>query len=80
MTGGVERYVDRGIIPRSISAIFGEVSKRSDYQFQVHISYLEIYNETGYDLLDPDREVKALEDLPKVKNAQINSSCSFLTT
>lgn len=93
MTGGVERYIDRGIIPRSISAIFAEVSrhsdyqslfsssgqaapspclsphqvsKRSDYQFSVHISYLEIYNETGYDLLDPDREVKALEDLPKV--------------
>ena len=59
--------MDRGIIPRSISAIFEAVSKRSDYQFQVHISYLEIYNETGYDLLDPDREIKALEDLPKVR-------------
>ena len=33
---------------------------------QVHISYLEIYNETGYDLLDPNREVEMLEDLPKV--------------
>ena len=33
---------------------------------QVHISYLEIYNETGYDLLNPDREVQMLEDLPKV--------------
>jgi hypothetical protein len=33
---------------------------------QVHISYLEIYNETGYDLLNPEREVQMLEDLPKV--------------
>ena len=33
---------------------------------QVHVSYLEIYNETGFDLLDPDREVKAMEDLPQV--------------
>ncbi len=66
MTGGPERYVDRGIIPRAISAIFAEVAKRSDSQYSVHISYLEIYNETGYDLLDPDREIKALEDLPKV--------------
>lgn len=33
---------------------------------QVSISYLEIYNEMGYDLLNPDREVKGLEDLPQV--------------
>lgn len=121
ITGGPERYVDRGIIPRTISAIFSDISKRSDYQFsvrlsltqglphprlphlllatvsaphrgcgsraltspfilpllnanatessgfQVHISYLEIYNEIGYDLLDPNREVKSMEDLPQVR-------------
>ncbi len=33
---------------------------------QVHVSYLEIYNEVGFDLLDPDREIKAMEDLPQV--------------
>lgn len=33
---------------------------------QVYISYLEIYNEVGYDLLDPTREVQAMEDLPQV--------------
>ena len=32
----------------------------------MHISYLEIYNEVGYDLLDPNREVQMLEDLPRV--------------
>jgi len=34
----------------------------------MHISYLEIYNDSGYDLLDPSLEnnAKALEDLPKV--------------
>lgn len=58
--------MDRGIIPRAISAIFSEISKRSDYQFSVHISYLEIYNEAGYDLLEADREVKAMEDLTQV--------------
>lgn len=30
------------------------------------MSYLEIYNDTAYDLLDPDREVKDIDDLPKV--------------
>jgi kinesin family protein 6/9 len=34
ITGGAERYVDRGIIPRTISAIFGEAGKRGDYQFE----------------------------------------------
>ncbi|KAG2448579.1 hypothetical protein HYH02_006470 [Chlamydomonas schloesseri] len=66
ITGGPERYVDRGIIPRSITAIFGEISKRHDYQYSVHISYLEIYNNEGYDLLDAEREVKALKDLQQV--------------
>jgi hypothetical protein len=34
---------------------------------QVHISYLEIYNELGYDLLDPEREIKAMEDMRQVR-------------
>ncbi|PNG99849.1 Kinesin-like protein KIF6, partial [Tetrabaena socialis] len=66
ITGGPERYVDRGIIPRAISAIFSEVSKRHDFQYAVHISYLEIYNNEGYDLLDAEREIKAIEDLQQV--------------
>ncbi|GBG27530.1 Kinesin-like protein KIF6 [Hondaea fermentalgiana] len=66
MTGGAERYVDRGIIPRALSLVFEEVEKRSDVQITTHISYLEIYNDAGYDLLDPSHEYKGLEDLPKV--------------
>lgn len=34
--------------------------------FSTHISYLEIYNEVGYDLLDPRYEASRLEDLPSV--------------
>ena len=35
---------------------------------QVHIAYVEIYNEAGYDLLDPAREgaVAGFGDLPRV--------------
>ena len=32
--------------------------------FTTHVSYLEIYNEYGYDLLDPKHEASKLEDLP----------------
>jgi kinesin family protein 6/9 len=66
ITGGPERYVDRGIIPRALSMMFEQLKERSGAQFQIHISYLEIYNNTGYDLLDPSHETKRLEDLPKV--------------
>ncbi len=38
---------------------------------QVHISYLEIYNNEGYDLLDADREVKAMEDLAQVGGTSV---------
>ncbi|KAI5054771.1 hypothetical protein GOP47_0029916 [Adiantum capillus-veneris] len=66
ITGGAERYVDRGIIPRTISLIYSELGKRSEYTYTIHFSYLEIYNESGIDLLNPDHETKALEELPKV--------------
>ena len=36
--------------------------------YTTHVSYLEIYNENGYDLLDPNHEAAKLEDLPYVIN------------
>ena len=38
ITGGAERYVDRGIIPRSLSMLFSEAAKRTDTTFQFNIS------------------------------------------
>lgn len=58
--------MDRGIIPRSISMIFNEFRTKPGIEFKAYISYLELYNEQGYDLLDQSHETKALEDLPKV--------------
>ncbi|XP_027732377.1 kinesin-like protein KIF6 isoform X2 [Vombatus ursinus] len=66
ITGGAERYSDRGIIPRTLSYIFEQLQKDSRKMYTTHISYLEIYNECGYDLLDPRHEASSLEDLPKV--------------
>ena len=51
ITGGAERYRDRGIIPRSISEIFKRVSQDANSKYVVRVSYLEIYNNNGYDLL-----------------------------
>ncbi|KAJ7340963.1 hypothetical protein JRQ81_004250 [Phrynocephalus forsythii] len=66
ITGGAERYSDRGIIPRTLSYIFQQLQKDSSKVHTTHISYLEIYNECGYDLLDARHEASRLEDLPKV--------------
>ncbi|XP_070835582.1 kinesin-like protein KIF6 [Chaetodon trifascialis] len=66
ITGGAERYSDRGIIPRTLSYLFEHFSQDSSMVYTTHISYLEIYNEMGYDLLDSRHEASRLEDLPKV--------------
>ena len=42
ITGGTERYADRGLIPRAISALFAEAAARPGHTFTVHISYLEV--------------------------------------
>ncbi|KAJ3613347.1 hypothetical protein NHX12_019597, partial [Muraenolepis orangiensis] len=66
ITGGVERYDDRGVIPRVLSYLYQRFSQDSSMVYTTHISYLEIYNEKGYDLLHRKHEASNLEDLPKV--------------
>jgi kinesin family protein 6/9 len=66
ITGGAERYVDRGIIPRALSMLFSEKAKRDDMTFQFNISYLEIYKNKGYDLLDPANDTTEMKDRPEV--------------
>jgi kinesin family protein 6/9 len=67
LTGGPEKYEDRGIIPRALSMIFNEIRTKTDIQFKTYISYLEIYNNAGFDLLDKDHGAKSLEAPPKVR-------------
>jgi len=69
ITGGPERYSDRGIIPRAISMLFaGFQEEVGQASYVCYVSYLELYNESGYDLLaaDEDVEVSRLDDMPKV--------------
>lgn len=40
ITGGPDKYQDRGIIPRSISQIFSEIARRSDYAHTVYRIHL----------------------------------------
>ena len=67
--GSSRKFADRGLIPRTISAIYEEVEKRCGLgeDVSVEVSYMEIYQDTGYDLLNPGMRPGALMvTLPKV--------------
>ncbi|KAG9467959.1 hypothetical protein GDO78_013958 [Eleutherodactylus coqui] len=59
ITGATENYKNRGIIPRALQQVFKEIDEQSDRTVTVRISYLEIYNETLFDLLSTLPEVPA---------------------
>ncbi|XP_007647905.1 chromosome-associated kinesin KIF4A [Cricetulus griseus] len=45
-----------GVIPRVIQLLFKEINEKSDFEFTLKVSYLEIYNEEILDLLCPSRD------------------------
>jgi len=56
ITGGAKRFADRGLIPRSISALFEALGARSDREeFEVAVSFYEVYKEAVVDLLSEKR-------------------------
>ena len=54
ISGAPSNFAYRGIIPRSISRLFNEISTKPEYDFNIQVSYLEIYNEIMFDLLPED--------------------------
>lgn len=70
MEGSARRFSERGLIPRVLSFVYGELEKRSDKEeLTVHITYMEIYQDTGYDLLNPGSTTDSMmTELPKVLN------------
>lgn len=49
---GSESWDSRGLIPRALSYIFDEIESKKEEKIQLLVSYLEVYNENVYDLLD----------------------------
>ncbi len=67
--GSSRSYAERGLIPRSIAYVFEDVEQRLSQgeDVSVHVSYMEIYQDVGYDLLNPGTRPGALMvTLPKV--------------
>lgn len=53
-------YRYRGLIPRAISHLFDQITKKSDFIYKISINYVEIYNETLHDLLHPELNDKVV--------------------
>ncbi|XP_036286106.1 kinesin-like protein KIF9 isoform X2 [Pipistrellus kuhlii] len=51
MTGTTENYRHRGILPRALQQVFRMIEERPSHAITVRVSYLEIYNESLFDLL-----------------------------
>ncbi|XP_017787334.1 PREDICTED: kinesin-like protein KIF6 [Nicrophorus vespilloides] len=64
LTGSHSNYEKRGLIPRTIEYIFKFLTETNG-RYIVYLSFLEIYNETAYDLLNPKRTFESgAEELP----------------
>eukprot|EP00750_Incisomonas_marina_P014776 INCI17857.1.p1 GENE.INCI17857.1~~INCI17857.1.p1 ORF type:complete len:885 (+),score=121.65 INCI17857.1:61-2655(+) len=68
LTGG-SSYDERGIIPRTIESYFRTIRARqkANHQIQCTVSYVEVYNEHIFDLLNPENKGKKLEDWTELK-------------
>ena len=49
---GAETWKQRGIVPRVLTFIYDEFEKRKSMEYTMYISFMEIYNENAYDLLN----------------------------
>jgi len=45
---------DMGIMPRAVQQVFEIMSANTNRDYTIHVSYVEIYKEELYDLLDLD--------------------------
>lgn len=52
---GTNQNLD-GLIPLSVNELFAQVKKQKQRMFQISVSYIEIYNESVNDLIDPSNK------------------------
>ncbi|ORX63090.1 kinesin-domain-containing protein [Hesseltinella vesiculosa] len=57
---------DKGIIPRTCSELFDRIHASTTHEFQVEVSYMEIYNERVRDLLNPRQKQLKVREHPSL--------------
>ncbi|GMI17433.1 hypothetical protein TrLO_g845 [Triparma laevis f. longispina] len=68
VTGG-SQYDERGLIPRAITDVFQHLSKKEG-ESKVYVSFIEVYQEACYDLLDQEKRLKKLEEWDKIQTKE----------
>jgi kinesin family protein 6/9 len=63
---GSKAWKERGLIPRIIVDLFKQIKSSTDYIYDIYVSYLEIYNENAYDLLDNEHSEIEIENWKKI--------------
>jgi len=63
---GAESWQQRGIIPRVLSFLYDQLEAKKNYHYQLYISFIEIYNENAYDLLDKKHLETELDNWSKI--------------
>lgn len=64
---GSESWQLRGIIPRIFTLIFNEIEERTHLDYNVYVTFMEIYNESGFDLLDQGHAELSMEQWTKIQ-------------
>jgi hypothetical protein len=62
---------------KKIPQSFTRYSPMIPITVQISLSYIEIYNDEGYDLLDENHTTKQLSDLPRVVARETEDGVSF---
>lgn len=69
MSGG-DDWKQRGVIPRVLSYVFEEFRRRSkEVGYELQVSFIEIYNESAYDLLEENHSDSNFDKWTKVPPA-----------
>jgi kinesin family protein 6/9 len=63
---GSKVWKERGMIPRILVELFKQVRNSKKYSYEIFISYLEIYNENAYDLLNRHHSEIDIENWKKI--------------
>jgi kinesin family protein 6/9 len=63
---GSKVWKERGLIPRILIDLFKKIKTAKDYSYEIFISYLEIYNENAYDLLDRNHAEMDIDNWRKI--------------
>ncbi len=70
---GSKQWKERGLIPRILIDLFKSIRKIKTHSFEIFISYLEIYNESAYDLLNRHHSELEIENWKKIIVYEDNS-------